>query len=426
MSTSATVPSVDYDSPAVRRGRVWLFAIAAACFILCQFTRSVTGVLGPTLRTEIGLSAEQLGTVTGAFFWGIALMQIPSGVLFDRYGPRLTVALTLFLGVVGGMLFAFGKSFEELTAGMFVLGLGTSAVFMGAIVLIARWWPPKRFATLSATMMSLGYIGNLSATEPFVWIMGWIGWRWGFSVAIFGILVSAVLMLLVVRDAPPGSDWTKREPEPLLSVIRGLGEIFRHPAMPGLIGAALIGYSTNFAIRGLWLGLYMVDIHGLGTSVTGRLLFAMAALGTIGIFLAGWISSRLGTPRPVVLIFAGISFSCMTTLALWSSIPTTALIVVLLVFGLFSNFFPAIIEHGRSLFDDRLRGRSLTSINVWVFVGVGVTQPVSGFIMESFMPAGATTGTLPEEAYRALFTYLAVLVLAGVSAYALFARYRRS
>lgn len=426
MSTSATVPSVDYDSPAVRRGRVWLFAIAAACFILCQFTRSVTGVLGPTLRTEIGLSAEQLGTVTGAFFWGIALMQIPSGVLFDRYGPRLTVALTLFLGVVGGMLFAFGKSFEELTAGMFVLGLGTSAVFMGAIVLIARWWPPKRFATLSATMMSLGYIGNLSATEPFVWIMGWIGWRWGFSVAIFGILVSAVLMLLVVRDAPPGSDWTKREPEPLLSVIRGLGEIFRHPAMPGLIGAALIGYSTNFAIRGLWLGLYMVDIHGLGTSVTGRLLFAMAALGTIGIFLAGWISSRLGTPRPVVLIFAGISFSCMTTLALWSNIPTTALIVVLLIFGLFSNFFPAIIEHGRSLFDDRLRGRSLTSINVWVFVGVGVTQPVSGFIMESFMPAGATTGALPEEAYRALFTYLAVLVLAGVSAYALFARYRRS
>ncbi|WP_020697003.1 MFS transporter [Reyranella massiliensis] len=426
MSTSATVPSVDYDSPAVRRGRVWLFAIAAACFILCQFTRSVTGVLGPTLRTEIGLSAEQLGTVTGAFFWGIALMQIPSGVLFDRYGPRLTVALTLFLGVAGGMLFAFGKSFEELAAGMFVLGLGTSAVFMGAIVLIARWWPPTRFATLSATMMSLGYIGNLSATEPFVWIMGWIGWRWGFSVAIFGILVSAVLMLFVVRDAPPGSDWTKREPESLLSVIRGLGEIFRHPAMPGLIGAALIGYSTNFAIRGLWLGLYMVDIHGLGTSVTGRLLFAMAALGTVGIFLAGWLSSRLGTPRPVVLVFAGISFSCMTTLALWSNIPTTALIAVLLVFGLFSNFFPAIIEHGRSLFDDRLRGRSLTSINVWVFVGVGITQPVSGFIMESFMPAGATTGALPEEAYRALFTYLAVLVLAGASAYALFARYRRS
>ncbi len=57
--------------------------------------------------------------------------------------------------------------------------------------------------------------------------------------------------------------------------------------MPGLIGAALIGYSTNFAIRGLWLGLYMVDIHGLGTSVTGRLLFAMAALGTVGIFLRG-------------------------------------------------------------------------------------------------------------------------------------------
>ena len=170
----------------------------------------------------------------------------------------------------------------------------------------------------------------------------------------------------------------------------------------------------------------MIDIHGLGTPATGRLLFAMAALGTIGIFLAGWLAARLGSPRPVVLCFAGISLACMTTLASWSDIPTEALIAVLLVFGLFSNFFPAIIEHGRSLFDDRLRGRSLTSINVWVFVGVGITQPVSGFIMESFVPAGATSAALPEHAYRALFTYLAVVVLAGAAAYALFARYRRS
>jgi len=425
VSTSAASSSVDFDSPAVRRGRIWLFVIAAACFILCQFTRSVTGVLGPTLRSEIGLSAEQLGTVTGAFFWGIALTQIPSGVLFDRYGPRLTVALTLFLGVAGGLLFAFGRSFEELAAGMFVLGLGTSAVFMGAIVLIARWWPPKRFATLSATMMSLGYVGNLGATEPFVWIMGWIGWRWGFAGANLGILVCAVLMLFVVRDAPPGSDWTKREPESLLSVIRGLGEIFRHPAMPGLIGAALIGYSTNFAIRGLWLGLYLLDIHGLDTAATGRLLLVMAMLGTIGIFLAGWLAERIGSPRPVVLFFAGVSLTCMATLSLWSGIPMAALIAVLLIFGLFSNFFPAIIEHGRSLFGDRLRGRSLTSINVWVFVGVGITQPITGFIMESFAPAGATSGALPEEAYRALFAYLAALVFTGASFYAVFARYRR-
>jgi MFS family permease len=425
VSASAASASIDFDAPAVRRGRVWLFGVAALCFILCQFTRSVTGVLGPTLRNEIGLTAEQLGAVTGAFFWGIALMQIPSGVLFDRYGPRLTVALTLFVGVVGGLLFAFGRSFDELAIGMFVLGLGTSAVFMGAIVLIARWWPPRRFATLSATMMSLGYVGNLSATEPFVWIMGWVGWRWGFAAANLALLVCAVVMLLVVRDAPPGSDWMSRKPEPLLSVVRGLGEIFRHPAMPGLIGAALIGYSTNFAIRGLWIGLYLLDVHGLDTAATGRLLLVMAVLGTIGIFIAGWLAEKIGSPRPVVLSFAGTSFFCMATLALWPGIPTTMLIAVLMVFGLFSNFFPAIIEHGRSLFDDRLRGRSLTSINVWVFVGVGVTQPVTGYIMEAFTPAGTVSGALPETAYRALFAYLAALVLAGTSLYVLYARYRR-
>lgn len=426
MTAPAVPAAFDYDAPAVRRGRLWLFAITALCFILCQFTRSVTGVLGPTLRAEIGLSAEQLGTITGAFFWGIALMQIPSGILFDRYGPRLTMTLTLFAGVAGGLMFAFGRTFGELAVGMFVLGLGTSAVFMGAIVLIARWWPPRRFATLSATMMSLGYVGNLAGTEPFVWVMESIGWRSGFALANVGLLACSVLMLVLVRDAPPGSDWTTRAPEPLPSVVRGLGEIFRHPAMPGLIGAAMIGYSTNFAFRGLWGGLYLLDIHGIGTERTGRLLLVMAALGTVGIFMAGWLAGRLGSPRPVVLFFAAVSFACMSTLALWPGIPTPTLIGVLLLFALFSNFFPAIIEHGRSLFDDRLRGRSLTSINVWVFVGVGITQPVTGYLMESFVPADDPSGPLPETAYRALFAYLAALVLTGASLYAVFARYRRS
>jgi len=363
-----------------------------------------------------------MGTLTGAFFWGIALMQIPSGILFDRYGARLTVAITLFAGVAGGLLFAFGESFVALTTGLFVLGLGTSAVFMGAVVLIAQWWPPDRFATLSATMMSLGYLGNLAATEPFVWLMDWIGWRWGYAASILGILLCAILFLTAVRDAPRPPGATKREPESLGTVVRGLGEIFRHPAFPGLAGAAFTSYSTNFAIRGLWIGLYMLDVHGLELAASGRMLLVMAVLGAAGIFLAGWLAGKLGSPRRVVMLFAGTSLCCLLTLALWPGMPTPALLAVLCVYGLFSNFFPAILEHGRSLFDERLRGRSLTSINVWVFVGVGVTQPITGFLMDSFAPVN---GAPPEAAYRAMFGYLAAVIFCGVGLYLLLARFPR-
>lgn len=397
-----------------------MFAVLAAVFILCQFQRSVTGVLGPTLRDEIGLAADQLGWVTGTFFWGVAIMQIPSGILFDRYGPRLTIAISLFVGVAGGFLFAFGASFWALMIGMALLGLGTSAVFMGAVVVIGRWWPPQHFATMAALMMSLGYVGNLLATQPFVELVKLTGWRAGFGAAIAGMLVCAVAILLVVRDSPAGSAWASRAPEPLSALARGLREVFRHPSMIGLCAAALVGYATSFAIRGLWLGTYLLDVHGLGEDARGTILLAMAVAGTIGIFLAGWLAGRLRSPRLAVIGFIATSATCLLVMALWRGIPLPALIGVLLVFSTVASFFPAVLEHTRRLFEDRLRGRSLTSVNVWVFVGVGITQPVTGYILDAFpaLPGGGHG----EDAYRTLFAFLVGPATAGLVLYTLFAR----
>jgi predicted MFS family arabinose efflux permease len=293
---------------------------------------------------------------------------------------------------------------------------------MGAVVVIGRWWPPQRFATMAALMMSLGYVGNLLATQPFVELAKLVGWRAGFGAAIAGILVCAAVILLVVRDAPPGSAWTRRKPEPLGTVALGLREVFRHPAMIGLCGAAFVGYATNFALRGLWLGTYLLDVHGLGEDARGTILLAMAMMGTMGIFAAGWLAGRLRSPRPVVIGFIGTSAICLAIMALWGGMPLPALLAVLLVFSATASFFPAVLEHGRSLFDERLRGRSLTSINVWVFIGVGVTQPITGYVLGAFpvLPGGA----LGEDAYRALFAYLLGPVAIGLTLYTLFASYR--
>ncbi|QQS11931.1 MAG: MFS transporter [Rhodospirillales bacterium] len=418
----------DWDAPAVRRGRRVVFAVLAVIFVLCQFQRSVTGVLGPTLRAEMGLTAEELGWITGAFFWGVAVMQIPSGILFDHYGPRLTVSVSLVAGVAGGGLFAVGRDFWTLTTGMALLGLGTSAVLMGAIVLIGRWYAPRRFATMAAAMMSLGYVGNLLATQPFVELIKLIeaagfahGWRIGFAAAIAGMLATAGAILWIVRDAPPGSPWDRRRPEPLIEVVKGLREVFRHPAMIGLCGAAVVGYSTNFALRGLWLGTYMLDVHGMDADARGTALLVMALFGTGGIFMAGWLAGRARSPRPVVIGFIATTGLCLAVLVAWPGIPTAALMAVLFLFSSVSSFFPAVLEHGRSLFDDRLRGRSLTSINVWVFIGVGVTQPITGYVLGAF-PVSAG-GALGEDAYRALFGYLLIPVTIGVTLYARFGTY---
>ena len=407
-----------------RSRRRTIFAILAFCFVLCQFLRSALAVVAPEMVREVPLTPRDLGLITSTFFFAVAIMQIPAGMMFDRFGVRLTAGIALTLGVIGGFVFAYGHSFWAFVAGQALLGLGTAPVFMGSIMVIGRWWEPKRFAAMSATMMSIGYFGNLFATTPLAYAAELIGWRHSLGLVSFGLGVSAVLILAMVRDAPADHAWWRpREAESLAAVFGGVREVLRNPIIPGLFAAAFIGYSTSFAVRGLWVGPYMLEVHGLDAITRGNILFLFAALGTLGIFISGNLAAKLGTPRPVVIGFAGVTAVTTVVMAVLPG-PSVALFVVTVsAFSLLANFYPAVLAHGQATFPDRLRGRALTTVNFAVFVGVGVTQVVTGYLINAF-PADAN-GAHPEAAYRLMFAYLSVVVIVGTAIYAIFAKFRK-
>jgi len=410
-SRSATAPS-----------RTLIFIILAGSFTLCQFLRSAFAVIAPEMAQEAALSARDLGIITSSFFFAVAVMQLPAGVLFDRYGVRYTASLTLGIAVIGGFIFARGESFWAFVLGQTLLGLGTGGLFMGSVVLIGRWWPAGRFAAMSGLLMSCGYSGNLLATTPLAWLSLEIGWRWALQIIVVLLGVSALLIAAVVRDAPPGHAWSQRQPEKIGSIIRGIGEVLRNPVTPGLFAAAFIGYATTFAMRGLWLGPYMLDVHSLSAIARGNYLLLFSALGSIGIFLAGYVAGRFGNPRPVVIGCSLLTLLTLVAMIVLKLPPELLFVPILSIFALVSNFYPAVLAHGQATYPERLRGRSLTTVNLAVFLGVGVTQVASGYIINAF--ADGAGGSHPEIAYRWMFAYLAGTVALGTAIYALLAKFK--
>ncbi len=413
-------------SSAAGPGRTLLFVILAGSFTLCQFLRSAFAVIAPDMAQEAALSARDLGLITSSFFFAVAAIQLPAGVLFDRYGVRYIAGITLAVGVLGGFIFANGQSFWLFVLGQALLGLGTGGLFMGSVVLIGRWWPPGRFAAVSGLLMSCGYSGNLLATTPLAWLSERIGWRWSLQIIVVLLALSAVAIVAVVRDAPPGHAWSRRKPESLLAIVRGLGEVLKNPVTPGLFAAAFIGYATTFAMRGLWLGPYMLDVHGIGAIARGNYLLLFSALGSLGIFLAGTLVGRLSSPRPMVIGCAAVTVVTLVAMTLLRLPPELLFAPILSIFALVSNFYPAVLAHAQAMYPERLRGRSLTTVNLAVFLGVGVTQVATGYIINAFAdgPPGAAGGSHPEIAYRWMFAYLAATVAVGAIVYALRARFR--
>jgi len=187
-------------TPALRRQGLTIVGTLATAYMASHFFRASNVTIGLDLMRDLSIGPEALGALTGAFFFGFSAMQLPCGFFFDRYGPRLTVFGMLLLAVLGGAIFTLAPNLPVLVTGRALLGAGFGVMLIGSMVVIARWFPPEWFSTLSAMVMSIGLIGNLLATSPLAWGIEAIGWRpvFGGVVAFTAVAAFAVLILVLI------------------------------------------------------------------------------------------------------------------------------------------------------------------------------------------------------------------------------------
>src|SRR5829696_2101211 len=227
-----------------RRGLIIVTTLATA-YVASHFFRASNVTIGLDLMRDLAIGPEALGALTGAFFFGFAAMQIPCGFFFDRFGPRYTVVGMLIMASLGGVLFTLAPSWPVLLTGRALMGAGCGVMLIGSMVVISRWFPPDRFSTLTAMVLSIGLLGNLVATTPLAWATQAVGWRTVFAAAV-------VAVWLVVRDAPPGHPFLVRTHEPPRQMLQGLLEVLRNPRLKPILALNFCNYACTFTVQGLW------------------------------------------------------------------------------------------------------------------------------------------------------------------------------
>ncbi len=154
-----------------------VYSAFAAAYLLSYLFRTVNAVISPELTRELGLDASSLGFLTSAYFLAFGLMQIPVGMLLDRYGPRRVEPVLLAIAAAGALLFGLADGLPGLTLGRAIIGGGVSACLMAPLKGIAMWYPPERHASLSGWMMVAGGLGALAATTPLEYALRFTNWR---------------------------------------------------------------------------------------------------------------------------------------------------------------------------------------------------------------------------------------------------------
>ncbi len=376
-------------------------------YIVSMFYRVSTAVIARELVQDLGLSAEALGLLGGAFFYSFAVVQVPMGTALDRVGPRIIIATLPLLTALGAFLFAISESFALAFAARLLMGMGMACVLMGTFKALTAWFTPDEFATMIGLTYSVGTLGNILGASPLACMASLFGWRISFVIIGIATILLCTMVFKVVRDRPESPKegrvaGTASEQTDHIPIILSLRMIFRSLAFWQIATAGFFRYGTFVAIQGLWAGPYLMEVLGYSPIKTGNILLMMSLGGIIGAPIGGRLSDRVLRSRKKVVILGMFAYA-VGILFLTGS---TRIAGEVFYYGLFFSlgfsmgFGMVAFSHIKELFDTRMAATAMTAINFFTMMGAAIFMQGMGKVIEIFPRVG---GIYPPRAYHMAF-----------------------
>ncbi|MFC4439341.1 MULTISPECIES: MFS transporter [Natrialbaceae] len=405
------------------RRRWLLWGTLGIVFLLVNVHRLSSAVLAEKLMVAFGTTGAQLGTLHAVFFWVYAVMQIPTGILADRIGPRLTAAAGAAVMSVGAIWFALADGYLVAILARGLVGLGSSVVFVCILRFCANWYRADEFATMSGATFAVAGIGGVLSTTPLAVAVDAVGWR--SAIGWLGVvgLVAAVLVFALVRNTPADAGLEPLEGVPTQPTLTNaeleshLSTVLRDRWVWVLSLMLFCASGLNLTLFGLWGVPYVRQTYGVSVAYASVFTLIGGVGGILGPPAIGWLSDRLG--RRVELMVAG-GFCYVVCLAVLAVAGDPPLVVVGSAFfltgallGAFLLCYPIVKERHPS----SASGISTGTINGAGFFGAALLPTLMGWALDAYWTGEYVGGArvYSETGYRVAF---GIATVAGVIAFA--------
>lgn len=391
---------------------VW--GIGVGVYVLAVCHRTSLGVAGPTAAARLNLTAGQLASFVTLQLGLYALMQIPTGILVDRFGPRrMLLTATVTMGCAQ-LLFAFATNYPMGLAARGLLGLGDAMTYVSVLRLAAGWFPARRYPMITAATGILGTVGNLVSTIPLAAALAQFGW-----VPVFAVLASLslgyALLLLRPAAAAPFQVLGQAAASSQVSGMAVLTQVRRAWRTPAGRLGFWIHLTTSIAplvFGTLWGYPYLTQSLGLSGTQAATLMLVLVLAGVpVTLALATVVTKWPWVRTPVS---ACVSLACVVACLLLTLLPRPSIAVLILVLCIFATGGPASSVGFLLARDFNPRHRISTAtgmVNVGGFVG-GVVAILGFGLIVDLVDGSAEHHSV--TAFRWAFAFVALVVSVGL------------
>lgn len=356
-------------------------ALGAAYYSYEYFLRISPSVMEHQLRYHFHLSATGFGLLSAFYYYAYVPLQLPVGILLDRYGPRLLITIACFICVVGTFIFSGTTVFWIAALGRYLVGFGSAFAFVGVLKLATIWLPENKLAMVSGMAAALGTIGAMVGDNLLGKLVMDIGWRATTDLtAYFGIGLIFVLWF-GLRDKKGRQKQSGTVPNFRKSMV-DLGIITRNKQIwiNGMYGCLVYLPTTVFAE--LWGIPYLKNAHNLsqsGAYFANSLLF----LGfTLGAPLMGYLSDKLARRKLPMFFGAAGAALVMSVVLYFPGLPELLIDGLMFLLGLLYSSQCIVFAVGRELSPKEAGGTAMAMTNMIVMLAAMFLQPLVGRLLD--------------------------------------------
>lgn len=381
---------------------------AVGAFFYCyEFVlRIIPGALQSELSAAFGhISATTFGQLSAFYYFAYSPMQMPVGMLMDRFGPRRLLTFACLCCALGSWMFADTSSMLIAGSGRFMVGFGSSFAFVGVLTLATRWLPRRYFSLVAGLITTLGMLGLVYGEVKITDIALTMGWQHVLELMVTIGAVLTLIIFLVVRDGPKGHETHKH---PLPEFFANVWHVLSSPQvwLIGFVGACL--YTSLSVFGELWGKSYLEQAHHLTKVEAARTVSAMFLGWAVGAPVAGYFSDRSGRRVLPLVIGAIMGLICISLVLYRPGLSYVTLNVLLFLYGAFSATEIIVFIMAKENSGAQLSGTVFAAVNMIVTLGGVVFQPLVGKLLDSFGDSHVVAG---EHIYSVVDYQLALSIL---------------
>lgn len=392
-----------------------MWGVGAFFYLMGFYLRVAPAVLADTLMIDFGITATALGNFSAFYFYSYALMQIPTGILADSWGPRRLLAWGGLAAGCGTLLFALAPTITWAYLGRLLIGGSVAVAFVGLLKLASHWIVPQQFALVAGVTTLVGVIGAVLAGVPLQLLVAVVGWRMVMVVSAGLLFAIGVIIWFIVRDDPrqkgyasyAANDTSTGTPS-LGQALGSVREVFRYrnARLLFLIPGGIVGPVLTFS--GLWGVPFLTTHYHLSNTAAAALCTTLLVAWAVAGPIFGALSDKVGRRKPLYVLGCGWLVIGWSTLIFVPNLPLWLLTVLIVVTGAASGCMIISFSYIKESTPPRYAGTAVGIENMGVMLGPMLLQPGVGWVLDHLwdghMAGGLRVYNL--QAYQVGFTLM--------------------